>query len=79
MLRDDALAAELAGVVEHDRTVRLDVLAQRDPARSRIGEPLLAFLKLKRSLILAVQFEQVEGIQDDVTVTTTGVQLVGTG
>ena len=35
--------------------------------------------QLKRSLILAVQFEQVEGVQDNVSVTATGVQLIEQG
>ena len=35
LLRDDPLAAELAGVAEHDRTVLLDVLAQQDSSGER--------------------------------------------
>ena len=50
-----------------------------DGGREKIGEPCLTLLKWKRSLILAVQFEQVdqvERVQDDVTVTATRVQFV---
>ena len=69
-------------MAKHSLAVALDVFSQFDAVdggREEIGEPCLAFLKWKRSLILAVQFEQVEQVErikDDVMVTATQVQFL---
>jgi hypothetical protein len=59
--------------------IALNVLAQFDAVdggREEIGEACLTLLKRKQSLILAVQFEHVERIKDDVMVTATRVRFV---
>ena len=51
-LRGDALAAQLAGVQKHDCAIRLDMLAQLDPAgdwRQELGEPRVALFKRQQS------------------------------
>jgi hypothetical protein len=66
VLRHDALGAELAGMREDGRAVALQVLAILDPGR-RLGEELresgLALLKRPRAPVLAVELEEIEGIE----------------
>jgi hypothetical protein len=62
-LRDDALAAERAGVLVDDRTVAAEVLVERDAfmrQTEQAGQPALALLDRLVAQILAVHLEQVE-------------------
>src|SRR6202035_549456 len=65
VLRDDALAADLAGMGEDRRAVAFEVFAVLDPRRG-LGEepfePSLALLERSRSPILAVEIEEIEGV-----------------
>jgi hypothetical protein len=78
-LRHDTLKAHLAGVLEDDRTVALDMLRQAHsgPPRDQPFQAALAPLKRLASAIFTVQFEQVERIQKDLMIVRPRVQLPG--
>ncbi len=66
----------------HDRPIRLDVLAQNDPAAAyphKVTEHRLSIDQRKRPKVRTVQFEQVERVQDHVAVAPAGMQLVEQG
>jgi hypothetical protein len=66
VLGDDALGPELAGMGEDRRAVAFEVLAVADPGR-RLGEqpfePGLPLRERSRSPILAIEFQEVEGVE----------------
>jgi hypothetical protein len=66
-LRDDAFEAKLAGMGEDGRAVALDMLVEPD-ARASLGhdrcERGLADLERVTAQVVAVQFDQVEGVQE---------------
>ena len=65
-LRDDALAAERAGVLEDDRAVALEMLIERDAVAGvseQIGERGLAALDRLPPEVLAVEFDQIESAE----------------
>ena len=70
-LRDDALKTHLAGVVEDGRAIALDMLVEPD-ARAGLGhdrcERGLADVKRVAPQVVAVQLDQVEGIEKDALV-----------
>ena len=56
--------------------------AQRDPSRDQrenISKPRLALFKRQGAEIFAVQFEQIEGVENDFAIVTAGVQAVEQG
>jgi hypothetical protein len=68
-LRHDALAAEAAGVLEHDIAVALAVFVEHDAGMrgaNELGELALAVLDRPSPQILALQLDQVEGAKHGV-------------
>ena len=70
-LRDDAFETKLAGIGEDGRAVALDMLVESDagagPGHDRC-ERGLADLKRIMPQVVAVQLDQVEGVEESVTV-----------
>ena len=65
-LRDDALTAEGAGVLENGRAIALIMLIERFPVGSvseQIGEHGLAALDRLPPEVLAVELDQIEGAE----------------
>jgi hypothetical protein len=63
----DALKAHAARLIEHGRAIRLDMLIERKArggARKESRQPRLALAERQRSKIIAIQFQQVKGIQE---------------
>jgi hypothetical protein len=78
VLRNDALAAELAGVGKDRRAVALQMLAILDPGpglAEQFLQSCLALLKRTGPLVLAVELQQIKGIQERLIVVGTAVQL----
>jgi hypothetical protein len=66
-------------MAEYGRPIRLDMFADADAGTAlgqQRGQCGLAHLKRLAAQIVAVQLDQIEGIQDDVAITATGMQLV---
>jgi hypothetical protein len=77
VLRDDAFEAELARVLENDLTVALEVLVVLDAGRrlrEQLFEPRLARMQPLRPKILAIEFEQIEGIEEGLAVMSAAVE-----
>jgi hypothetical protein len=67
VLRDDAFEPELAGVAEHGLAVALDVVIEPNAMASSNqdgGQRRLADVERVAAVIVAVQLNQVEGIQE---------------
>ena len=65
-LRDDAFAAESAGVLEDGRAVAVEMLVEGDTVAGvaeQIGEHGLAALDRLPAKVLAVEFDQIEGAE----------------
>ena len=77
-LRDDAFEADLPGVGEYGGAVAVHVLVEHNPS-GRLGqqllEPVLALLKRPRPPVLAVEFQEVEGVRKACSSQARAVQL----
>jgi len=72
-------ASQLAGVGEDCRAVALKVLAVLDPGQctcEELFEPCLALLERPGPPVLAVELQQVEGIEEHLAVMRPAVQLL---
>ena len=73
------LRTEPAGVGEDRGAVALQVLGVVDPRsrlRQELGEPCLALLERPWPPVLAVELEQVEGVEDHLAVIRPAMELV---
>jgi hypothetical protein len=82
LLRDDAFEAELACVLENELAVASDVLVKLDSGRrlrEQRFEPGLACVQRLRPKVRAVEFEQIEGIEQRAVIVLAAVKLVEDG